>query len=655
MKKKYTSILLVLALCFTMTACGEKQSSLPNETPTGNTEVIISEEHNSKEETNQESLAIPDEDKETELPAVETSSEDEGEKTENNKTSNTVEVDLNLTQKNSIAMLNYLAVVSQEIASRKDNRVYLEEVYTSLFNNINPEKIDQRTLDHITNLSDIIENYRMIDIKRERLTFLYNQDKAATMRNAMPNPIAILSVASSLDWKRLAVAVAYTAMDSINSYKKANDALDKQFMLDGWNLDDEEAENIHKNRKRAFNYMVNIVRDNNLPGHLALSENEVKDFVDVCSSDSVYDKLQFLEDKENVYGAFGYYWLELSMCYYEISDYENCLECISKYNNLYTGIFRKDYEYAKVLPQVIIAAQNYYSGKEYIDKIETFTNSLKDNVEDHDWALKFFAAQSYLDLYTKTNDESYLKEAYQISLNNVRQLKDEQISINDTYLGEFKPLELEDLPKNLTGDKLKEAEEERKKEQKKLDAYNKSLKEARKKELLSLYEPLIINCDLLFGLAKKLNITESEKTRIEGILKTNTRGVFVADPLNDKYSFSHNTISDFDIDIDKDKIIIPANLLVNGATLSVTIHSNGTTKTFDDWKIKKVDRKDEDLSSFQAYFESKQYKDNKWNLDDRVEVKILYEDLCDSISTNYKVVKFSGNWLLPDSVIFDKQ
>ena len=58
----------------------------------------------------------------------------------------------------------------------------------------------------------------------------------------------------------------------------------------------------------------------------------------------------------------------------------------------------------------------------------------------------------------------------------------------------------------VTEEEKKEQEQKQKDEQEKLDALNKSLKEKRKTELPTLYEPLLLNCDLLFAIADNLCI-----------------------------------------------------------------------------------------------------------------------------------------------------
>ena len=74
-------------------------------------------------------------------------------------------------------MLNYLAVLSQEINDSKNSRMFLEEAYASLLNNTNPEKVNELTQSHLSSMLDTIEKYRMISVKRDRLQYIYDQKK----------------------------------------------------------------------------------------------------------------------------------------------------------------------------------------------------------------------------------------------------------------------------------------------------------------------------------------------------------------------------------------------------------------------------------------------------------------------------------------------
>ncbi len=575
------------------------------------------------------------------------------EDTENNKDTNSSEEDINIEenpfdepteeellneeQKNSVAMLNYLATLSQEINASKNSRMFLEEAYASLINNTNPEKVNELTESHMSSLLDIIEKYRLINVKRERLQYIYDQNKAMAIKEAIPNPVAVLSAVSSLDLKRLAGSVIYMAVDSYSSYKSYNNELDNEYLQDGWELDDEEAANLHDNRKRAFMFMIEIVREDNLPGELALSESAVESFVKWKNNENVNQRLQFLESEEKTYKAFGNYWLELAECYYEKGDYEKCLYSIAKYEELQSEIFRKDYYLAQIMPKAIAAAAEVYSVEEYIPVAEKFISILLDNTESSEWSLKYFAAQMYLDLYAKTNDSKYLNEAYEIAKNNVNHLIEQQEKLNNTYLANVKEVEIPD-------DASKE-------EKKKIKEYNKSLNTERKTELPPVYEPLILNCDLLFALAEELNIETLEKNSVNGILE----GTFIAETYVNRYTFdSAREIPT--IKFNKSEITLPASLLANGSTIKIMVTEGGKSKSYEDWIVKEVEREGKTADKFEVTIESKKAEKQEWSGKTTVKLEIIDGDNYESTVINFKVSNYKeGLLVLPDKIEFKQE
>lgn len=646
MRERIISALLVVSLMLSLVLTG---CSSPNPVvdPTETSENTAATNETAESTTTSEPTATPTESEATEPPTEPT--------TETEPQIPPTEDDDKLSQQqlNSFSMLYYLAITAEEIRISKDNRLLLEDIYTSLLNDINPGKIDERTQEHLQNLRDIIKSYINISIKRERLQYIYNQDKASAIRNAVPDPLAVLSMSNSFDWKRLVASVVYTVVDSYNNYKSASDSVDQEFLLSGWELDDEETANIQKNRERAFDYMVDIVQEYGLDGSLTLNENSIKDFAEICAIESVYLKIQRLESEESTYTMLGNYWLELADCYYEIGEYQKCLDCVAKYNELATGIYRKDYNYVQILPKAIVAAQEVYTGDEYISNVETFVDAIIANTNTDEWSVRYFAAQVYLDLYSKTGNEDYLRSAYKIALDNVSLLLDEQCALNETYLADVKEVEIEEPDyRFLTDEEKKERKAEYKEEKKRLDAYNQALKETRKTELPPLYEPLVLNCDLLFALAAELDIDYAEQVKIQNILQTAENGVFLSHPVNDRYSFASAT-ADYAIEFTKDKIVVPANLLTQGARIVVTIKNDSGTETFDDWTVTKVEREGLDLSSFYAYISSKTIKSYEWSVGVEITVAIYNGEGYEPITFKFKVTEYKDNFLIPDKIIFE--
>lgn len=543
-------------------------------------------------------------------------------------------------QKNSIAMLNYLATLAQQINASKNSRMFLEEAYASLINNTNPKEVNELTESHLCSLLDTIEKYRVIAVKRERLEYLYNQNKAKSIREAIPNPITVLSAAASLDVKRLVASIVYMAVDSVSSYTSYNDELDQAFLQDGWALDDEEAAVLHENRKYAFLYMIDMVRADNLPGELALSESAVENFVSWTTNDNIVQRLQFLESEEEIYRGFGNYWLALAECYYELKDYENCLEAIETYKEYQADIFRKDYYLAQILPKAIAAASEIYSDSDYIAYAEEHLKLLVNNTESSEWALRYFAAQIYTDLYTRTGDIKYLDHAYKLALNNVNFLVNEQKQLTATYLADVQEVS---IPDGATRD-----------EKKQIKDYNKALKKNRKIELPPVYEPLLLNCELLFALIEKVDVSSSKRASIDSILGVNGTNVFLTVPLINRYASDAKSI-DASATFARTALTLPVYCVSADSVVRVIVTESGESTAYEDWTVKEVERSDNGFESFVVTYESENIKAQTWSANSTVSVEIL--DAADSeykpTVIRFKVSKYSSKFIW-ESIEFEQ-
>lgn len=198
-----------------------------------------------------------------------------------------------------------------------------------------------------------------------------------------------------------------------------------------------------------------------------------------------------------------------------------------------------------------------------------------------------------MDLYANTNNKAYLSTAFEIAYDNVNELVSEQRTQNRTYLA--------DVVKQSTKDLDKETK-------KQVESYNKLLTETRKTELSPVYEPLRLNCELLFGLADKLQISSTKQKDIDSILHPNGKSLFLNPLLDNQYWFSGKmSIATTDIDVSYDKGVfeIPAEYITDTSEISVTITLGSSKTVIDNWKLTEVKRgKSHDSSDFVAVFES---------------------------------------------------
>lgn len=268
-----------------------------------------------------------------------------------------------------------------------------------------------------------------------------------------------------------------------------------------------------------------MVRENSLPGEYALNENAVNDFVEWKDKTNLTSKIQWLESNESTYEKFGPFWLELAKSYYKSEEYDKCLDAIKKYEGISVKIFRKDYDYAEALPMAIVSAKEIRDKNVYIQTAREYSEVILSNADGENWALRYFVAQIYLDLYKQTGSKEYLQKAYDIALNNVNVLVESQKELNLAYLSDIQEVSVN-----------KEAEDEDR-EKKEVKQYNKLLKAQRKVELPPVDEALYLNCDLLFALAEQLDISVDEQKKIDAILHENGEPVFLTQALDEKFWF----------------------------------------------------------------------------------------------------------------------
>lgn len=560
------------------------------------------------------------------------------------------ESSLTPTQRNSVNMSNYMSALTQEINASSGNQMFLEEAYSSLVNDIYPNAVDTETQAEITSLMDTIENYRMITVKRKRLEYIYEQNRAQALRQKIPNPVGVLSAVQSGSILKSAASVLYMAVDSVSSYKAATSQADLQYIQDGWELEDQELTELHNSTKNALSYMFDMVRDYNFDGDYALSEEAIKDFVKWKSKpdSQLISKIEWFKSHKDTYQNFGRYWLELVKDYYNSEDYENCIESIRQYESVSTRIFRKDTDKANVLPMVIIAAKETLSEAEYIELANSYCSEIYDNTKDDDWSLRYFVAQIYMDLNILTKDELYLEKAYEIALGNVNVLVDEQRTLNKTYMEEIQKIEADK-------DSTKREKEEIKK-------YNKLLKEQRKVELPPVSEALYLNIELLFALANEMQVSDEEQKRINAILHENGNEIFLTKALDNRFWFGKKSedinLDEVEISFDGENLSIPAAYIAEGYAIQMTISGGKKDTQIEDWSVKKVKRpkKEKECSEFVVSFESKKAKDYKYHVGDKITIKVdpVADTPDGNITLNYKV-KSSKKFGVFDGIKFERQ
>ena len=463
--------------------------------------------------------------------------------------------------------------------------------------------------------------------KRERLEYICAQNKAAALRSAMPSTLSLLKVVRSKNTLQVLVSLLFLAVDSTDSYTAYTDETEMQYLQDGWALDDEEAAYLHSSRKGMFSYMVRMVGEYDLPGNLTLNEASVEEFVKWKNQENIAQRIQFLEGNKETYQFLGDYWLLLAESYYFNGEPRKCLDAVNHYRTLNTNIFRKDYSLATVIPYAIVSAKQSMDPSGYLSFAEEYVNLLLENTDQKDWEMRFFAAQTYVELYALTQNRVFLQSAYDTILNATNHLVETQKQLNQEYLADVQEAE---IPQDASREEKKE-----------IKAYNEHLREVRKTALPPVYEPLRLCCDLLFGLAEELELSPAEQQKVDGILHYQGERIFLDKNLDNLYRFDladHSFLpEDIAIDFDGDKFTIPAQYVSAISKIRMTVDGGEIA----DWQIKEVERnKAQAVEEFTAVFASQEAEDLEFDQGDLVIFEIFAcEDDKDPMTATFEVEK----------------
>jgi hypothetical protein len=193
------------------------------------------------------------------------------------------------------------------------------------------------------------------------------------------------------------------ALDSAAKYANAVNESNMGYLTENWDLDANERSTLENLSINVWEYTLNIGRSNNLTE--TLNERSINNFAKYSLETDLSVKRQLLEGERNLYAEYAPYWLELTKVYYSIADRNNydvslyrlCLDAIRQYETVQATIFRKDYNFAQILPLGIVAAGRVYgTTADYTRIASQYLRKLVENTDNSNYVLRWFAAENYI-------------------------------------------------------------------------------------------------------------------------------------------------------------------------------------------------------------------------------------------------------------------
>ncbi len=357
----------------------------------------------------------------------------------------------------------YISLVKKE-----NSRVGLDNLYKDLISNYSNKNIDEDTDQRMGEILRTITELQIISLKQERLEILYDYNKNAAIKNAIPSPLSIIGTAKFFgdgltSFLRGDVIggvtrtvqgismLATTATSSYSMYNAAKQSLTSEYLEQSYDLEYDQLGRISDLRINSLSHQNTYAHENGVDDEYILNELLADKFAECIVEENYGKALDYLVSKENSYRYFPRYWLELADLYFKNGLYGKCVETIDYYNQNfdYKQIYKKNIRYGQILVDGIASCLKIYNNVDELkERIIPWLEIIVNETADDDWYQRYYCAMVYL-LFADASDEGkcYLENAYYLLKMNLNNLYDRQAKINYYYSGNYQPPSNDDYKK----------------------------------------------------------------------------------------------------------------------------------------------------------------------------------------------------------------
>lgn len=340
---------------------------------------------------------------------------------------------LELTHNQEFALYQRLQLDTVIARKSSNNRVVLSELE---LRDLVPS-INASNQNYYINFNENLSALKLVDIQRERLEFLHEENQKSALTSLVPNALSIATVAITTGLSNplgAIIGIVGTTVSSVTSYMDAKNQANLEFMQNQWELDDQEMDILLNLGTQLYDYKCQIATDLNIPTEFTLSTEDLESFVNFCNepnADTRYIKLLSLDKRLEILPD---YWMELALTTYELNDYETTLTYINKFEEIYYPVIYHDSDYAHLLMVKADCINHLPSESKYQD-LEEIGDLLLAHIGAEDWQSRFFIMSLYMEIYRATNDIVILRKAYALFPSILVEIGDTYAADLAAYLG----------------------------------------------------------------------------------------------------------------------------------------------------------------------------------------------------------------------------
>ena len=276
----------------------------------------------------------------------------------------------------------------------------------------------EETSDYYRDFNDNIHSLELIEIKRERLEYLYKSKQKSALTALVPNALGILTTVVSVgmkDPKAAIIAVAGTVVSSVTNYLGEREKVNLEYVQAGWELDDNELETMYSLGTQLYQYKCSITKALNVPIERVLSNTDLEDFIQCSKIEDAGEKLIKLRSI-NLNGELELlpeYWAELAKAAFENEEYLDCLDYVDMYETVYCPITKHDRSHAYIMMiKTYCESIVFGNSPERYSSLCTTLDEILRNVEQDDLSSRLYCVSLYLEMYKNTKEVEYADLAF---------------------------------------------------------------------------------------------------------------------------------------------------------------------------------------------------------------------------------------------------
>lgn len=331
------------------------------------------------------------------------------------------------------------------------------------------------TAPYINMFNDTIKENKSIEQKRQRLEYLYNQNKASLVSALVPNALHFVNIAMTAgNPLRAMIAIGGASLSSVSSYVSEKQKQNLELIQKEWELDDSQVDIFESLSEWLRTYLSKACEKYGITNDQLASVNTLRSFIKLCSQYDYRDDKQARElllklDTGNFKSELAFfpeYWGEIAKAAYGAENYELSLQYIDNFEDSYVKTMYHDENYSQILKiKAYCLLQKDNIDIPIADELCRIADSIYALSPASEWADLYFCVELYEEMKKLNNSSSIRAKQIRLMEEVVDKVADEYKKNVDDYIrGVFLSKTIEGIDNNIQAskDQIKLLENEKK-------------------------------------------------------------------------------------------------------------------------------------------------------------------------------------------------